>query len=444
MENWAFMLTSTLAQTGTELGVWGISNGQIGTLLSVDHTRQGANVAVCPLKVLQPFTRAHAATLSASQADEREMVLIGAGALGAEVMDNLLRAGIGRWSIVDPDRLLPHNLARHALGGHSLGQNKAEMLCFLANELIDGETPCACIPADAICPGEYAEQLESALHRAEVIIDASASVSLARHLALDIQADAPRASMFFTPSGNACVVLAEDAQRQVPLDILEMQYYRAIVHSEELTGHFKSQGQGFRYSQSCRDLTSQVPQDRVSLHASLCANALKQRFAGDESFAGVWSLKPPHHAVSFTPIPSAQLVQIEHHTWRIRTDAWFMAKLADLRSQKLPNETGGVVIGSHDLKRGIIYLVDTLLSPADSTEWPTVYIPGKNGLSSALHDLETKTLGNLTYVGEWHSHPKRVPASPSPEDKVAFGWLEREMQATGLPPFMVIVGDDDT
>jgi hypothetical protein len=187
-----------------------------------------------------------------------------------------------------------------------------------------------------------------------------------------------------------------------------------------------------------------VAQDTVSLHASLCANALKQIFAGDESFAGVWSLTSPHHAVSFTPILPAQLVEIEHHTWRIRTDAWFLAKLADLRSQKLPNETGGVVIGSHDMKRGIIYLVDTLLSPADSTEWPTVYIRGKSGLSSALHDLETKTLGNLTYVGEWHSHPERITASPSPEDKKAFGWLEREMQATGLPPVMVIVGDDDT
>jgi hypothetical protein len=344
---------------------------------------------------------------------------------------------------VDHDRLLPHNKARHALGGHFLGQNKAETMCFLANELVDEEKPCVSIPADVFCPGNNKEQLYSALEQAELIIDASASIGLARHLALDIEASAPRISLFFAPSGNASVVLAEDKQRRVPLDMLEMQYYRAIANSDDLADHFETPGQSIRYSQSCRDLTSRVPQDKVSLHASLCTNALKQILAEHEGFSGVWTLDPPCYSVSFTQIQSSKLVEEYHDLWRIRTDARFLDKLKELRNEKLPNETGGIIVGSHDMIRGIIYLVDTVPSPLDSQEWPTVYIRGKNGLCSTLQAIETKTNGQLTYVGEWHSHPCGVSARPSQEDKKAFDWLHSEMQATGLPPVMAIVGEND-
>jgi tRNA A37 threonylcarbamoyladenosine dehydratase len=46
----------------------------------------------------------------------RHFCLFGAGALGSQLMNNLSRAGFGRWTIVDNDKLLPHNLARNARG----------------------------------------------------------------------------------------------------------------------------------------------------------------------------------------------------------------------------------------------------------------------------------------------------------------------------------------
>lgn len=66
--------------------------------------------------------------------------------------------------------------------------------------------------------------------------------------------------------------------------------------------------------------------------------------------------------------------------WIICTDEKLISKLSRLRLDKLPNETGGVLLGSFDFERQIIYIVDTIPSPQDSQEWPTLYIRGSQGL----------------------------------------------------------------
>ena len=40
---------------------------------------------------------------------------------------------------------------------------------------------------------------------------------------------------------------------------------------------------------------------------------------------------------------------------------------------------GGVLIGVYDLQRQVVYVVDTIPSPPDSAEWPTLYIGGCEG-----------------------------------------------------------------
>jgi hypothetical protein len=50
-----------------------------------------------------------------AQPDTRKSVLIAAGSLGSQLAINLAREGSFSWTVVDPDSLRPHNLARHAL-----------------------------------------------------------------------------------------------------------------------------------------------------------------------------------------------------------------------------------------------------------------------------------------------------------------------------------------
>lgn len=57
---------------------------------------------------------------------QQHVLVLGAGALGSFVIDQLAKAGVGRISVVDPDVVSSANIGRHLLGAESVGQNKAQ------------------------------------------------------------------------------------------------------------------------------------------------------------------------------------------------------------------------------------------------------------------------------------------------------------------------------
>ena len=82
-----------------------------------------------------------------------------------------------------------------------------------------------------------------------------------------------------------------------------------------------------------------------------------------------------------------------------------------------------------------------LPSPPDSEEWPTSYKRGCVGLANAVADIADRTLLNLDYVGEWHSHPTGAGTDLSNIDKVAMTEIAKEMAKAGLLGLMLIIGD---
>ena len=119
--------------------------------------------------------------------------------------------------------------------------------------------------------------------------------------------------------------------------------------------------------------------------------------------------------------------------WTLIMDDWLFQELSELRAAKLPNETGGVLVGSYDLPSKTVYVVDTIISPPDSEEWPTLYIRGSDGLQAQVSGLTEMTAGQLEYLGEWHSHPDRCSCMPSDDDFKVFSWITDRMSAAGLP-----------
>lgn len=122
-------------------------------------------------------------------------------------------------------------------------------------------------------------------------------------------------------------------------------------------------------------------------------------------------------------------------------DQLLLEEVAQARTAKLPNETGGILIGAFDTYRRIIYVMDQVSSPPDSEEWPTVYVRGSQGLRQRVEEIERVTAGNLVYVGEWHSHPNEAGCLPSEADRKVFKWLGEIRASDGLPPVMLIAGD---
>lgn len=434
------LTTKTIRELGEELGIWELRDGQLGLLLGGPRRDAGAEVDLLPLNPVFRLSRQTAAALNGIEnGEDPRITAIGVGALGSQVAMNLARCGYGKWTLVDGDDFLPHNGARHALAGDAIGFPKAKVVALLANSLTDTEEAMTAIVADVMEPGAHEEEVSKALTDAEIILDMSASVAAARYLARDVDTGGRRISVFLNPSGEDLVILAEDCERSISLDALEMQYYRAVASSGNLVGHFKPQHGRWRYGQSCRDLTSQIPHESVALHAAIASRALREAIADKSAKILIWRADK-QMSVQRVVIDVRGLIHVRVGEWELVADDHVLQRLAELRNAKLPNETGGVLVGSLDLERKIVYIVDTVPSPPDSEEWPTVYIRGCHGLRRQVDELAARTDGVIQYIGEWHSHPDGSRTQPSPDDRQVFTWLANLMGRDGLPAIMIIVG----
>lgn len=434
-DTWAFICQEAAADLSTRLGV----------VIGSDETELlGEDVGLVPLNVNYALSRAKAAELSGTTPRfDGKIAAVGVGALGSQMFMNLARAGCGEWTSIDSDQFLPHNLAKHGLTGRDVGRPKVAALAAAANETIDGSPIVTPIVADVLDPRKHREAVEEALKGAEVILDASASVAVARHLARDSDSSARRVSLFFNPTGTDGVMLGEDPTRKVPLDWLEMRYYRELISSPNLADHLQRPTARVRYARSCRDLSSSLPQELVALHAAIGARAFRAALSADSAGISVWRTNEDDLSVEHLQITPEEIVEKKVGGWTVVTDQSLLDKVAKTRLEKLSNETGGVIVGAHDMERKILYAVDVLPSPPDSTEWPNLYIRGSEGLAQRVEEAERITDGQLGYVGEWHSHPRSHTPSPSTDDRKAFAWLQEHLEMDGLPAVMLIVGEHD-
>ena len=438
---WVFQTLSTVRDVGLDLGVWEEVGRQLGQLIRPNPDKVGKEVRVFVLSPVFDLTREMAAAANGASPDGRKVVAVGAGALGGQVISTSARSGFGRWTVIDEDYLLPHNLARHALDRLSVGQPKALSTAFHVSHLYWDQEDAAWIMADVLRPGPHAESLSKAMAEADLILDMAASVPVSRHLARDVASGARRMSAFLNPSGTDLVLLAEGDGRGVALDCVEMQYYRAVAQDDRYASHLAPPPGRTRYARSCRDVSFTIPNHLVSLHAAIAAGAVRAAAAENRPSIRIWQADPKtldvsHRAVEVTGVSSHTL-----DGWTLVLDHHVLQQMASARRAKLPKETGGVLIGAFDLPRKVIYLVTTLPSPPDSEEWPTLYIRGSRGLARQVDEIVRRTDGQLEYVGEWHSHPDGYSVHPSGDDCEVFSWLADRMGLAGLPSLMAIAGE---
>lgn len=438
---WAFLLHSTIKDLGVMLDAWAADGRHMGVIIGGP-----GEIAACPtamLSVLNPvwtLTNESAARSNGTDSDTCRFLAIGAGALGSQLLLNLARCGFGTWTYIDGDTLLPHNLARHALDGFAVGMPKAEALAQFVHSIQDSDQMPTAIIADILSPGKKAEVIAGAMAAAHCVLDLSASVPVARMIARSAPESVRRVSVFLNPSGTDLVLLAEDAERRARLDHLEHQFYRELLTHPDLANHFELTGR-IRYAHSCRDVSSTLPQHLVAMHAAIGSKGFRDAVSLPQASIRVWHADN-ELSVKCIQVPVKPVHEMKVGSWTVCMDDAFLSKVRTLRLGQLPNETGGVLIGSFDLERSIIYLVDTVPSPQDSVEWPTLYIRGSSGLSLEVKRIGERTAGMLQYIGEWHSHPTGVPPLPSADDCKVFAWLTELMGRDGFPAVMLIASDD--
>ncbi len=445
LKNLFFLTQQSYMDIGLKSGCIGEAEGNYSILIP---RKFDLNIIKdTPIVLFSPlidFSPASAALLNNIKPNNLNLLLVGAGALGSQVLSVFSRLGFGKWTVIDHDFMLPHNLAKHALNRKDIGFNKATKISEEVNELLGEEVvkPIEKNFLELVKDKEFDEIIA----KPEVIIDMSTSIAVARKISRDIdkESDKPRISAFLNPIGTDLVVLAEDEKRTHRLDFLEMQYYRCIFNEKKLHDHLRiNDSDKIRYNRnSCRDITNKINQTDVAIHASICAKSLKKIIEEGNSYLSIWSVNNDTHEVNHFSFEPSKWIVKKLDNWEICIDEWLVQKMIAYRSKKLPKETGGILIGSIDTERNILYLIDTIIAPADSVENSTSFVRGTQGLLEEYNLYQEVTDSQVNYLGEWHSHPQGCSINPSKLDNVLFHYLSEQLEHQGLPVVMCIIGDN--
>lgn len=235
--------------------------------------------------------------------------------------------------------------------------------------------------------------------------------------------------------------MIEDEKRGARLRTLEAQYYRAVLNEPwgetHLRGHNGRQWTGA----GCRDKSTVMPYTAVLAHAANLAEQVRAHLESPEACIQVWTRNPAtgdvlNHCVPCTNERNIGLGQIT-----ISIDEGLIAKLRALRQAQLPGETGGILLGYHDFNLNLLVVVDASQAPTDSESTATTFKRGTAGVKQLIESAATRTANIVQYIGEWHSHPPKVSAYPSVDDKIQVLNLAAVLAEDGLPVLSLIVGD---
>jgi hypothetical protein len=446
-----FLLDTDLAGLGMALGVLQQThpNGPAFPFLQLDaaqtpDTSDGpwSQIRLWPVDLRESTTRAAARRWSGIGEGTGEFrgLLAGVGALGSALADLWARTGWGCWDYVDPDLVEPHNPIRHLARRIDVGRPKIDVVRALTAATL-GESCSDSNDLPVKANEEDNPMLAAAIARANLLVDATTTLSVPRDWS---ERDVPRtASVFLTPSGQASVLLLEDASRRVRAASLEAQYYRAILRFPWGASHLTAESAVRRTGAGCRDHSLVMSAENILLHAALLSRRLRLLADGDTASIGIWSADGENGEVSFHEVPVCDSRHLVCGDWKIYWDDGLNEHLRALRARSLPNETGGILLGVTDHKLHTIHLVDALSAPMDSAASPEGFTRGREGVEQARQECLARTGRMVDYVGEWHSHPRGVSAAPSSLDVQLLAHLASVLATDGLPGVMLIVGEGD-
>lgn len=442
----AFITHDCAGDVGVAFGALARNDSNVGSgsgyvrMVGVAAAAEMPALAISPADVHLAFDRALGTAISGqAQPDLRRCVQVGAGSLGSQLAVNLAREGRFQWTIIDDDSLMPHNLARHALYPIDVGRPKVVGLAHRLHALLD--EPVTFYQANILHPpADLKDGMDAAVNAAEIIIDASASVAVSRHIADLPRPGARRLSVFFNPAGTAVVLLAEGADPSITLRDLEAQYHRLVQTDPQLAHHLQAEA-GVRYSGSCRAATNRIPAARAALMSAIASQAIIDALASADAAVRIWTLAD-NRTVSLAELTPLPVQNITLGNWTVTYDEGLAGQIAGLRADRLPHETGGVLLGITDTSRRSVHIVTALPAPQDSSGSVTAFERGVAGLAEAVAQAAARSLHQVKYVGEWHSHPRGSSTRPSVTDIKQLCWLTEELESEGVPALMAIAGDN--
>ncbi len=262
---------------------------------------------------------------------------------------------------------------------------------------------------------------------------------VARWLALEAAHAVRTTSVFLNPNGDDMVILREGTGRTPRIDQVEMAFHWLLATDRRLDGHFGPTVEGLHPSGGCRSPSLRIPQSRIG---SLVSFAVESAFSAPTNEGLIEVHRRTTDGISTiraTPPPYTELVVDDI---RVSVSTAALRTMVSGRTEARDQETGGILVGSWDRQRNAFYIVAALDPPPDSVSSRTGFVRGNDGVYATLDQIERRTAANLTYVGEWHSHPPGFGMSPSGDDRILLEWIGEVLAFSDVPACMAIVAED--
>ncbi|MBO2033569.1 ThiF family adenylyltransferase [Siccationidurans ginsengisoli] len=348
------------------------------------------------------------------------VLIVGIGAVGSTLAEQLVRGGLRRVGLADFDVVAPGNVCRSRLRfrdamapkGRALRQHLFALSPFVTVALHKS------MPATA--PGGQGwEQLVEGLRGFDLIFDCSANNQALWTLQRAATTAQQVIHLSVTEGAEELIVVA--GSTSFPLEerraALLAQLQRPI-HPE------------FREGTGCWHSTFRATAANIDALIGVAVGELSTMGKSDEDFRS-FSL---HRKLG-----QGILVSHDHHYIQpelglhLVVTSHCLDEIHRLTLLHQPSEFGGVLVGSYSAT-GKGAIVSRIIVPTKYRSSATSFTPDAGCINRQLRELPTA----LQYLGDWHSHPNG-PAQPSPTDKRTIAQVANHAQVGIKSPLLLIV-----
>jgi integrative and conjugative element protein (TIGR02256 family) len=246
--------------------------------------------------------------------------------------------------------------------------------------------------------------------------------------------------VFLNPSGADIVILIEGEARVPRLDHVEMSYYWALTNAAPLQDHLSDGKVGLYPSGGCRQPSLKISQADIG---TLAPFAVKRLLDGTLPAQGAVEIRRvSEDGVTVFRSPATAYREAPLGDWTIAVNIEILDGIATERREAGQLETGGILVGTWDRIRKRVYVVGHYAPPPDSVSDMVGFVRGAAGVYQTLETVQRRTAGNLTYIGEWHTHPPGYRSQPSTDDRVLLRWIGEVLIYSAVPAIMAIAADE--
>lgn len=341
----------------------------------------------------------------------KKICILGCGAIGSKIAFHLYRSGIPRITLVDNDTLLPHNIVRHGLTSYNPGSflaDKAQAMSNAMSDIFYGMANCTkAVNEEAL---QYINKTEETY---DIIVDATASVKVMYGIdQIDFAPETKIIRVALSEGGDVgiCYVAHDNHQ---PLADFYMEILRSAISNEQiyrwLSAEKKNSLENIRIGEGCHSNTMRISDDTISAHAALMSSIIRHINEDKRNNEIILSFANTDFHGSMT----THAITVEDYeqfscsnalNWYIRIPNSLLKQIRIKAKIGGKNETGGYLYGHIDHKRKTIYILNQF-TPPDSKGKKTTFRLGTRGVKDYRNNLSKRTINQIEYIGDWHSHP---------------------------------------